>query len=79
MLCPEVCVLQKCGVSRFFTLNLRVHSFTRVCVESASTPGILREDQDSHRKKTLQSPAEDIKAQSIEQSKVGPIYLSSCH
>ena len=62
MLCPEVCVSQKCGVSRFFKLNLRVHSFIfmRICVESASTPGILREDQDSDRKTALQSPAEDL-------------------
>ena len=62
MLCPEVCVLEKCGVSRFSTLNLRVHSFIfmRICVESASTPGILREDQDSDRKTALQSPAEDL-------------------
>ncbi len=56
--------------------NVRVHSFMRVCVVGAGTPGILPEDQDSmldkaDTKKALQSPAEEIKAQRIEQSKVG--------
>ena len=32
----------------------------RICVESASTPGILREDQDSDRKTALQASAEDL-------------------